>query len=281
MENRRAGVAAVLLIAVAFAVLPCYGGIYQSTPRSMPNHDQSQLPAPQSGYYCGPVAAWNSIEWLRTSRPDLFKDSAPADWKTGVNELAGLMQTNANQGTWVSDFIKGKQDYFAAHGQAGVWSVESKSADWNPTLGQWDTAQPDWAWIKDQMDKGQDVEVIIRWNGGAHWTLPSPAKGVFDDDPFAAAVLTLAGYTWDDVNSNQLFDAGDSLLWQLSDPHQAVTSMSMDLGLSPVAPGANWITGSYAGKSVWVTAAVAESPEPGSLLLAVSGLGWALIRRKR
>ncbi|MBI4650854.1 PEP-CTERM sorting domain-containing protein [Candidatus Desantisbacteria bacterium] len=246
--------------------------IITSPPRNMPNHDQKELPSPKSGYYCGPVAAWNSIEWLYDTYPSLFNDTKPADWKAAVNELAGYMKTDVTKGTWVNDFIDGKKEYFKNHGKPNKWTVESRSADWNSSTGKWGKNKPTWAWIKEQMDKKQDVEVIIRWDGGAHWT--HPAKGVFDDDPDTAAILTFDHYIWDDTNDNNLFDPSDIMTWYLSDPHQETTSMSMSLGTSPIAPGADWIKGWYGTKQVSITAAVAESPipEPGTIILMLFGL---------
>jgi hypothetical protein len=131
------------------------------------------------------------------------------------------------------------------------------------------------------MDKKQDVEVVIRWNGGAHWT--NPAQGIFDDDPDAANILTLTGYYWDDINDNGYLDTYDSMNWYVSDPHQETSFMEMNIGTSPVAAGA-WITGTYGSKGVWVTAAVAESPtpEPTTLIIwtGLCGIGLVFAWRK-
>ncbi|MCX9157122.1 PEP-CTERM sorting domain-containing protein [Niveibacterium sp. 24ML] len=268
-----------LVLLAALVSISAEAGIIASKPRGMPTHDQSELPAPASGYYCGPVAAWNSIEWMYDTYPKYFKDKKPANWKDGVNELAGYMKTDKNKGTWVNDFISGKKTFFEKHANPGSWQVESKNADWDPVAKKWGADAPTWKWIRTQMDKGQDVEVVIRWDGGAHWT--NPAKGAFDEEPDSANILTLDYYVWNDVNDNLEFDLGDAMDWFLSDPHQEVVTMSMSLGTSPVAPGGDWLNAKYGNKNVWVTAAVAESiPEPSTILLLGMG-AIGLLRVKR
>jgi hypothetical protein len=258
----------------------------------MPNHNQNDLPAPKKDYYCGPVAAWNSIEWLYGQYPKAFVPgyALPADWRDGATELAGYMKTDTNKGTWLSDFIDGKNQFFKKHGVAGGWSVVSRNGEYDPVSKTWGVDPPDWKWIRKEIDDGEDVELYLRRPGWAHWVSVDPGKGTLDDNPFAAVALTIAGYIWNDVNGNDLLDSSDTLELEVGDPHAELPAGTPypRVPVSVATSGdyqALAMKTTYGGNEVWITGAVAESPvpEPATLVLFASSVAplAVLLRRRR
>ena len=158
----------------------------------MPDFDQKQDQwdnPPGSGtnwYYCGPVAAANSLWWFdskfedpNSPPPPAISDSYPLVQAYGawddhdpqnvqplVNTLAGLMNTAPGTGTTITDVVAGIQQYLNDKGLTSQYVVSG------PVEG------PEFEWIEDEVRRSEDVILLLsfynkfgEWVGGHYVTV--------------------------------------------------------------------------------------------------------------
>lgn len=218
----------------------------------MPNVTQEQN-------FCGPGAATNSLQWLNDQH-DLGLTQTLSDTQT---ELAGNMNNN-NDGNWDDAEVQGKLQYIAEHGLPievhYVGGVMLPTDDRNfEDPNDNGTARNDgavtWAWLQQEMEKGQDIELMTN----THWVVMEGLISWDDvhlfsyrDDPFQKGAATTA-------NQQQTID--DRHVWTyFSD------------GKVNIGNGEETLQ-----------AAVAESvyPEPGSAWLLSLGLAGLVAAHRR
>jgi len=173
-------------------------------PSGMPDFDERQDNwgrNAQQGYYtwCAPVAVADSLWWLdskyesllfahpvpppaisdhfnlvNSSNPGVWDDHDPQNVMPLVTNLALLMDTDGivsgdgHNGTRWTDIQTGIQKYLAQQGVAGMFEVHNESF-------------PDFAWIDNETEKCQDVELCIEfWQfNGAAWTNTTVSEPIF------------------------------------------------------------------------------------------------------
>ncbi|MGA2916565.1 MAG: PEP-CTERM sorting domain-containing protein [Sedimentisphaerales bacterium] len=130
----------------------------QPIPRKNKMPDIPQDLRPEWGdNWCAPTAVGNSFVWLAKEYPwldPLVKaggNGVPLSGEDVVNVLGRLyMETDPATGTHDANTLKGKIEYIKMHGLQDKIIVETM-------------AKPSKEWIKEQIDKGQDVEVGLTY----------------------------------------------------------------------------------------------------------------------
>ena len=135
---------------------------------------------------CGPASVANSMDYLRTRygiNVPAAKTNTPGVGGNPASSIVGQLDQTMNrpQGQAISNmqFINGKLRYMKNNNITGI-SVESTGGDGVLSGGDYTdpvsglTAKNGGAltsqWILDQLAKGQDVELNVRWTGGGgHW----------------------------------------------------------------------------------------------------------------
>ncbi len=152
------------------------GGWQDYAPKGIPDFDQKQDAwdnppnSKQSWYYCGPVAAANSLWWfdskfesipvpvppptisdhypLVTNYGHPWDDHDPKNVQQLVNRLAALMGTAPGAGTNVFNLAAGIQQYIANQGLAGQYTVTVQN-------------KPTFAWVEDEVRRSEDVILLL------------------------------------------------------------------------------------------------------------------------
>ncbi|PKN69640.1 MAG: hypothetical protein CVU54_09920 [Deltaproteobacteria bacterium HGW-Deltaproteobacteria-12] len=128
--------------------------------------DISQKSRPEWGNnWCAPTAVGNSFLWLAKEYPwldPLVKVNGTGPKMSGetlIDVLGSVdMHTDPNRGTIDANTKAGKESYIERHGLKNKISVEEM---------EWPTRQ----WLKEQYDKGQDIELGIGyylWNAATN-----------------------------------------------------------------------------------------------------------------
>jgi len=138
-------------IAIVFTCLiigDAYGG------RTNKMFDVPQTKRPEWGAnWCAPTAVGNSFAWLAKEYPELAGlakvngNGAAKSAEDIIDDLGkNYMSTSPTTGTTAANILKGKTDYIKAHGLEAKITIETQQ---NPTK----------KWVKEQYDKGQDIEL--------------------------------------------------------------------------------------------------------------------------
>jgi len=146
----------------------------------VPNIDLDDSTYPDTDEYagdrnaCGPASAANSLEWLDSAYTEI---DIPEPLRTTMEELSTKMNRARNGGVTIDNFIRGKLDFIEAHAlpinvkfQSSFLSEDIISSS-GMTYARNDNAgaYPTWNWLKQQMDEGEDVEMMYYWNDCETW----------------------------------------------------------------------------------------------------------------
>ena len=245
------------------------------------------------GCACGPVSAVNSFVFLQNMYPNIYDNkltgSTYQSWIQTALDLAGnnYMRTIQNSGTWSRDFVWGKINYFndkapgttSIHGQV---FVEDPAGDWNQERPKPDFIEsvfPTWQFLFNELSRGQDIELNIRYlTGGGHF-------------------LTLSSFNWTDTNMDGIIQQTENAILDFIDPldpgngsakrtygqifNDPLNNNRLQLTYNQFNPS----TGQYVGTEAFISAAVAESPIPepstviGILFWGTLGAG-SIIKKK-
>jgi len=281
MKKRLASLTTALLLLSAGSAFGAIISAYEN-PADFGNLDQASVNCPNTA--CGPTAATNSFLMLQRTHPELYgsllipgsgfggavtyQDLIDVANTLGTEPYMGSCGCFPQTGTYIEDFIMGKMNYINSvapgtttfEAQIGINWLQNRNPNPAPNTtapkpaGVQQNTIPTAQWIRDQIDKGQDVEIFVGYNaGGAHY-------------------LTLTGITFDTVlNTGSI---------SFIDPLGGLAGTSNITGLDGGA--GNALALDYSGGAD-IFSAVAESavPEPGTVILL--GLGSLLIvvgRRK-
>ena len=146
----------------------------------VPNIDLDDSTYPDTDDYagdrnaCGPTSAANSLEWLDSAYAEI---DIPEPLRTIMEELSAHMNRPRKGGVTINNFIKGKLDFIEAHALSinvkfqssfitnDVISSSGMTFARNDNTGTY----PTWEWLKQQMDEGEDVEMMYYWWDGENW----------------------------------------------------------------------------------------------------------------
>jgi PKD repeat protein len=142
-------------------------------PKGMPDIDQKQdawfEAASDRWYYCGPVAAANSLWWfdskfepsptpppvindgyplLQSYNPPAWDDHDPRNVQPFVTALAAHMGTTAAAGTNLNGMATGIQDYINSKGLGGQYTVHKEP-------------KPDFEWVQKEARRSEDVILLL------------------------------------------------------------------------------------------------------------------------
>jgi hypothetical protein len=218
-----------------------------------------------NNYACGPVATVNSFAMLDAKYgssliPDNDDNGIADDAELlAVAEiLAGedyMKCAACNGGTTVANLIAGKRKYLDEQAPGKYW-VHSQYL-------------PDFNWFFDELTAGQDIEVLV----GFYNNLGQRIGGHY---------ITLNGISWTDANDDDVVDDGEATI-DFIDPSGGVDRNQSFYKYT----GQNYYATNYnVGGNVVATVVewgVAESPvpEPGTVIVMLSGLGLFAARRFR
>ncbi len=244
---------------------------------------------------CGPTAAINSFVFLQKMYTKVYGDKlignagmqpTKAELIAAANNLACNFTQNctANRsaGTFIGDFILGKQDYINTISGGALNDSTTFAAQISQTWGDaidpnhkqakpgyvTDDKKPTWNFVLNQIKHEEDVEVEIAFPGGAHY-------------------LTLTGISFDPATKKGTLSVIDPFTGM-------ATANPLPLVLETGAKKKNPLTGflavNYRSMLSSVVGAVAESPknpkqavpEPTAAALLIAGLaGLLAVRRQR
>jgi hypothetical protein len=239
----------------------------------------------QDDNQCGPASFANSLQYLH-NRYGLAVPGANISGIAGdppnsrVGQVDNSMTRAQGEAIDNDQFINGKLNYMNGKGIGGV-SVEHQggdgpigTGDYTSTSGKTSqfngkvTAQ----WILDQLRKGQDVEMNVRWTAGkGHWVT---LIGGWD---IGGNILVAFNNDYEqgfDVGTGQPANNGGTGLF---DGGYGASFLTTDVN------GDVFFRNFYDGATARVNFVVAESiPEPGAAVLAIGGLlCLGLYRRRR
>jgi len=127
---------------------------------------------------CAPASATNSLLWLAQKHAEIILPEAANDERELIEALSEKMKRLANSGVLIEDFLRGKLDFINDH-QLDInvkFQSESVISDIISTDGltladnqNGGASFPTWAWLKQQMDSGEDVEMCYYWWDGESW----------------------------------------------------------------------------------------------------------------
>jgi hypothetical protein len=191
---------------------------------------------------CGPTSAADSLTWLN-DKFHLGLNMTTQQIRDALKD-GGHMKTDARTGTTDPNFIAGKNTF-----------VQEKTLPISTHVIRGNGNLPSFENLVKELEKGQDVELALTWKdrrGGGHWVtlvgaidLPFGLKGIAFNDPD---------------------DGKTQTQWSWLDP----------------LVGGKYRVHSYGRNNVYDFAVAESIPEPGTLLLVLSGmLGAGLVRRRQ
>jgi hypothetical protein len=182
--------AAVLLVSRVAMADPADLHVTQLDTTQYGHYDQNNAETLLGNVACGPTSVANSFKFLE-QKYGLSGLIDPNDPYTTINELETYMNTSSPNGTTIGDLINGKKQYISDMGLSDKISVEGQTFFNLGINGVTDNTKPTWNFLFDQIDKGQDVEVLINW-----WTGTKYSGGHY---------LTITGMSWDeDLNTGTI-----------------------------------------------------------------------------
>jgi hypothetical protein len=265
-----------LAVALFALAIPAYSAAIALDPDQYGHVVQTSITGCNSGTdgtnsACGPTAALNSLVFLQNRYPGIYTgtnaliphqdgNTTEQDQIQAGETLACYMGCGSN-GTSISNFIQGKQQYFEAT------APNTTSITWMNIFDQ-NGAYPTFNWLFNELSDGEDIELLVGF-----YSL-NPDTGLLKRD--GGHYVTLYGI------SSATNDGNGSI--SFVDPADG-TNESPGTFLAP--DGSIRTTDYLSGTSTVtiVEAAVSESPVPEPATFGVLGSGvlavWVVRRRKR
>jgi hypothetical protein len=193
----------------------------------MPNIDlDSSAHKADTGYAgdlnaCGPAAAANSMHWLEETHEDI--PSTGTSHREKMEEISGLMERGNEDGVTTQQLIKGKLAYIdkyklPIHVKYQSWfvndvSIASPEAKYGHSAENMSDSvgtqkPPTWEFLKSEVKKGEDVEILFGWynqaaqRNGGHWITVS---GFFDSDSLKGIYFKDDGNQGDSAGIRETF----------------------------------------------------------------------------
>lgn len=147
---------------------------------------------------CGPAAAANSIQWLEETHPDIT--ATGSSHRDKLMEISKFMERGKEEGVTTRQLVRGKLAYIDEHKlpihvKFQSWwengeSISSPNNEYghfaeNKSDSVGKQVPPTWEFLKSEIKKGEDVEVLFGWydhdanRHGGHWVVLS---GFFDSE---------------------------------------------------------------------------------------------------
>ncbi|MBN1597971.1 MAG: hypothetical protein JW894_06730 [Bacteroidales bacterium] len=155
---------------------------------------------------CGPAAAANSIQWLENKHEEIESGTSHRE---KLEEISSLMERGAEDGVTTTQLIKGKLSFIDKYQlpihvkyQSFFLTTDSipspdttyghQADNMSDSIGK--QTPPTWEFLKQEVEKGEDVEIMFGWydhgatRHGGHWVTVSgfvqsgDVKGIFIKD---------------------------------------------------------------------------------------------------
>ncbi|MCC6474843.1 MAG: hypothetical protein IT514_14000 [Burkholderiales bacterium] len=248
-----------------------------------------QLPYNQFGHLenvggnCAPTATANSFQYLQNRYgagagnliPGAGTDLASArdklinGWTNAKGEVrAGMGDCGASERSWWETKSYWVTDFGSSHVKV---DGQVKLTGANPFAGWYwgdvlENVSPTWDFLWREISHGEDIELGIRYAGGAH-------------------AITLTSLKFDDTNGNMAWDAGEARKLDYLDPNDTSKLFEADLTYNVTEARLEfvWDNGQKnSNKQSHIALAYTESvPAPGVLLLLALGLSLLWFRARR
>ncbi len=218
----------------------------------------------QEKNFCGPGSATNSLHWLANNSSNITIADTLGQTQT---TLAGLMG-NTNIGNWDDTMVEGKLKYIKDNNLP--IEVHYAGGKKLPTNGDYTSPNGNgkakrngnltWAWLKAEMDKGQDIELMT----GSHW-------------------VVLSGYiTWDGIHLIQYRDDPYQHGAATTNAEKAVIAKRYSWTYFFEEANGDVFVNIGSGREKLLTAvAESEIPEPATFFVMTCGMIGLLRRRRR
>ncbi|MCL5992511.1 MAG: hypothetical protein M1419_10500 [Bacteroidetes bacterium] len=135
---------------------------------------------------CGPAAAGNSLEWLEKTHPKTPLTGTTHREK--MVELSKMMDRANEDGVTTDQLVKGKLAFIDKYklpirvkyqsvfnGDSSIKSPNNKYENEAKNHNTGNNTPPTWDWLKQEMEHGEDVEILFGWydstghRNGGHW----------------------------------------------------------------------------------------------------------------
>ncbi|MBI5325656.1 MAG: T9SS type A sorting domain-containing protein, partial [Ignavibacteriae bacterium] len=135
---------------------------------------------------CGPAAAGNSLEWLEKTHPKTPLTGTAHREK--MVELSKMMDRANEAGVTTDQLVKGKLAFIDKYklpirvkyqsvfnGDTSIKSPNNKYKNEAKNHNTGNKTPPKWDWLKQEMEHGEDVEILFGWydstgnRNGGHW----------------------------------------------------------------------------------------------------------------
>lgn len=239
---------------------------------------------------CVPTSTTNALTFLQNFYPEIYGSALSgtnySDWKTTDSILIGLMGTQANVGTYDTQFVYGLNAFFDTinlpapvltgvfydAGWGGAYPRPSYISDGHPTLSFFESML---------MENAAVITTISYLNGGGHGIL---VNGIDWNSETQTGTL----YFVDPLDPSQNYDAQQDPE-VLGPTKQTMGTLSLNehghilLTYDQYEGGLPYSSGNYASVSAVIDGALALRviPEPSAGVLLMMGLGVAAVCRPR